>query len=150
MPSRRTRKRQRRSAEATAHSLRKTSGGWGAGLPTARSDLLLVRRAIKEGWPITEHAWRAIVGEVDSFIRGGDDRIALSAVGVIVAADQASFRAALRSRGVAQAASGATETKPKPAGTVNAPAGRLGDVLGAPPDGGEVGRQRINNQVEGA
>lgn len=48
--SRKKRKRDRRRAEATvpppAHR-----GGWGNGLPISLSDFVLVRRAIREGWP---------------------------------------------------------------------------------------------------
>jgi hypothetical protein len=50
MPSRAKRKRYRqRLAKATANAP-KTAGGWGQGLPVTRSDLRLLRHAIREGW----------------------------------------------------------------------------------------------------
>ena len=38
-------------AEAIAHSPG-SCGGWGNGLDVSRSDLLLIRPAIREGWPV--------------------------------------------------------------------------------------------------
>jgi hypothetical protein len=60
MPSRRKRKRGRREAEATA----KTPGGWGQGAPTTNADLLLVRQAIREDWPVPDEVRRAITEEL--------------------------------------------------------------------------------------
>ena len=52
MASRTKRKRYRqKQAKATAAGLQ-YAGGWGKGAPIQRADLLLVRRAIKERWPV--------------------------------------------------------------------------------------------------
>lgn len=53
MPSRRKRKRERRKAEATA-GCPKPLGGWGPGAPVSGPDLLLLRTAIRQGWPVSQ------------------------------------------------------------------------------------------------
>lgn len=61
--SRKKRKRDRRRAEATAPPPA-GKGGWGNGLPISLSDLLLVRRAIREGWPTPQPVRDAVVRDV--------------------------------------------------------------------------------------
>ena len=63
MSSRRKRKRERHKAEATA-KIPKTSGGWGQGTPTTNADLLLIRQAIREDWPVPDDVRRAIIEEL--------------------------------------------------------------------------------------
>ena len=63
MSSRRKRKRCRLLAEATAHAP-KTRGGWGQGVPTTLSDLIWLRRAIREAWLVPAHVREAIVNEL--------------------------------------------------------------------------------------
>ena len=71
MPSRKKRKRYRQRAEATAkpHGGRgrgtpRTAGGWGCGAPTGLADLRLLRQAINNDWPVSEHVRKLIVDEV--------------------------------------------------------------------------------------
>jgi hypothetical protein len=61
--SRRKRKRERRRAEATAKAPG-TRGGWGQGAPTTKANLLLVRQAIRENWPMPDDVRRAIIEEL--------------------------------------------------------------------------------------
>jgi len=61
--SRRKRKRERRIAEATANFLN-SQGGWGQGTPTTNADLLLIRQAIREDWPVPDDVRRAIIEEL--------------------------------------------------------------------------------------
>ena len=63
MSSRRKRKRERRIAEATA-KIPGTAGGWGQGTPTTNADLLLIRQAIREDWPVPDDVRRAIMEEL--------------------------------------------------------------------------------------
>src|SRR4051812_12860635 len=62
MPSRKKRKRYRLRAAATV-SEPKSRGGWGKGLVT-RSDLRLLRRAIRENWQPTDEVCGEIVRDV--------------------------------------------------------------------------------------
>ena len=64
MPSRKQRKRNRRTlAEATA-AAPQLAGGWGQGAPVSRSDLLLVRQTIREGWRVPQDVYEAVVRDV--------------------------------------------------------------------------------------
>lgn len=63
MPSRRKRKRERRKAEATAQRP-KVRGDWGECAPLSRGELLLVRHAIRERWPVPPEVRQAIVDGV--------------------------------------------------------------------------------------
>ena len=63
MSSRRKRKRERRTAEATAKAPG-TCAGWGQDTPTTNADLLLIRQAIREDWPVPEDVRRAIIEEL--------------------------------------------------------------------------------------
>lgn len=92
MPSRRKRKRQRRNAEATANCP-ETRGGWGQGLPTTLSDLVLLRRAINEDWPVPANVQRAIVGELETEINSPDVRRSISVVRTFLAMQDANIRA---------------------------------------------------------
>ena len=68
MPSRKQRKRYRRQlAEATANCSQ-MPGGRGAFAPTTRGDLLLLRQAICEGWPVPQIAREAIVGDLMALV----------------------------------------------------------------------------------
>ncbi len=58
--SRRKRKRDRRKAEATANLLN-PQGGWGE---STKADLLLIRQAIREDWPVPDDVRRAIIDEL--------------------------------------------------------------------------------------
>ena len=60
MSSRRKRKRERRTAEATAKFL-VPQGGWGE---FTKADLLLIRQAIREDWPVPDDVRRAIIEEL--------------------------------------------------------------------------------------
>jgi len=63
--SRKKRKRYRRHLQAEAiASIPKSAGGWGWGAPVSRSDLLLVRQAIREGWPVSAEVRRLVVDDV--------------------------------------------------------------------------------------
>ncbi|QDS99950.1 hypothetical protein [Adhaeretor mobilis] len=86
MPSRKKRKRDRRRAEATASSSR-THGGWGNGLPVDRGDLLLVRRAIRYGWPVPPEVRQAVVDDLcASFDKcNEDDRFAMAVCRTVIA-----------------------------------------------------------------
>jgi hypothetical protein len=63
-------------------------GGWGNGLPISLSDLLLVRRAIREGWSVSPAVRDAVVSDV-TFVALSEDeacpRRFLSAVHVFIA-----------------------------------------------------------------
>jgi hypothetical protein len=63
MSSRRKRKRKRQLAEATVQTP-KTRGGWGHGAPTTLTDLVCLRRAIREGWPVSADIRQAILDEL--------------------------------------------------------------------------------------
>ncbi len=60
MQSRRKRKRERRKAEATAKFL-VPGVGWGE---STKAELLLIRQAIQEGWPVPDNVRRAIIEEL--------------------------------------------------------------------------------------
>ena len=92
MPSRRKRKRERRKAEATARCPG-TLGGWGQGLPTSLADLVLLRRAINENWPVPENVRRAIIGELESEIGHSDGRRSLSIARSFIDMEGANIRA---------------------------------------------------------
>lgn len=63
MSSRKKRKRDRRRAEATAEApvLR---GGWGKGSEIRPRDLLLIHRAVREGWETDPDIGAAIIRDV--------------------------------------------------------------------------------------
>lgn len=92
MPSRRKRKRQRRNAEATAKGPG-TCRGWGQGAPTSLSDLVLLRRAINENWPVPYNVRLAIVGELEAEIESPDVRRVLSVARSFLAMEGANIRA---------------------------------------------------------
>ena len=91
MPSRRKRKRERRKAEATAHCPG-TCGGWGGGLPTTLDDLVLLRRAINEDWPVPPNVRRAIVDELAGEISSLGVRRAFSVIRTFLTMDRANLR----------------------------------------------------------
>ena len=92
MPSRKKRKRYRqRIAEATAKTPR-TCGGWGQGVPTTRSDLVLLSHAINEDWPVPENVRLAIVAELGGEIGTKDARRFLAVTRVFLAMQAANLR----------------------------------------------------------
>jgi len=92
MPSRRKRKRVRRQAEATARSPG-TCGGWGNGLPTTLADLVMLRRAINEDWPVPANVRHAIVDELGGDIETSEVRRALSVFRSFLVMESANIRA---------------------------------------------------------
>jgi len=92
MTSRRKRKRERRKTEATAQRP-ETPGGWGQGLRNTLCDLVLLRRAINEDWPVPCDVRRAIVGELECDIESPDVRRRLSAARSFLAMEGANIRA---------------------------------------------------------
>jgi len=64
-PSRKKRKRNHRrlQVEAIARSPQ-PRGGWGQGTSVTRGDLLLVRQAIREGWPVSAEVKRLVADDV--------------------------------------------------------------------------------------
>ena len=88
MASRRKRKRKRRNAEATAASTHNRRGGWGQGLPVAAADMLLVRQAIREGWPVAPEVRSAVVSDISLIAReeGAERRRVVAAIRVLLAA----------------------------------------------------------------
>lgn len=91
MPSRQKRKRARRRAEATAASPHSV-GGWGHGLPVSRSDLLLARKAIRLGWPVSDRVRQAVISDVCSVALGDDIRHSIAAVRVLLDAEDSNHR----------------------------------------------------------
>ena len=84
MPSRKKRRRDRRRAEATAKSpiLR---GGWGRSSEVRPRDLLLIRQAIREGWPTSPEVGAAIIDQVvRSALRAKDARLSIAACRVLI------------------------------------------------------------------
>ena len=98
MPSRRKRKRLRQQAEATAKTPR-TRGGWGQGVPATRSDLVLLRQAIHEDWPVPDDVWRAVVGDLLDDLESPDTRRIVSVARVFLAAEQGNLRLVHRENG---------------------------------------------------
>jgi hypothetical protein len=104
MPSRRKRKRERRLAasesrlQAGQRGDREATcqGGKGdpAGLWTdaSRSDLVLLRHAIREGWPVPEERRRPILDEVFPLLHSQNPRVAIGVTRVFLDADRANLR----------------------------------------------------------
>ena len=92
--SRRKRKRGRRIAEATAIPLEPV-GGWGQGLPTTNAELLLIRQAIQEDWPVPDDVRRAIIEELFQAVDTdcSDVRRFIAIVRVILAMGKANIEA---------------------------------------------------------
>ena len=88
MSSRRKRKRDRPKAEATVESP-KALGGWGNGLPTSLSDLVLLRRAINDGWPVPAMVRAAIMSELENEIQSTDRRRMLSVAKTLLVMERA-------------------------------------------------------------
>ena len=91
MPSRKKRKRDRRRAEATAKAP-KTPGGQGVGLPTLRADLVLLRQAINEDWPVPQNVREAIVAELSDEIDSPNVRRFMAVTKVFLAMTRANLR----------------------------------------------------------
>lgn len=84
MPSRKKRKRDRRRAEATAQGPG-LLGGWGKGSDLRPGDLLLIRRAVREGWATPPAVCDAIIRDVvASALHVQKPRLTLAAVRVVI------------------------------------------------------------------
>ena len=92
MPSRRKRKRERQKVEATASSPG-TCGGWGGGVPTKLADLVLLRQAINEDWPVSSRVRQAIIDEFTAEIDTPDVRRSLSVARSFLTMESANIRA---------------------------------------------------------
>ncbi len=90
--SRKKRKRDRRRAEATAKAP-KTQGGQGGGIPTSRADLVLLRQAINEDWPVPDKVRQVIVRELGDEIESSEVRWVLSVARSFLAMESANIRA---------------------------------------------------------
>ena len=101
MPSRKKRKRDRRRAEATAEAP-VLKGGWGKGSDLRPGDLLLIRRAVREGWPTPPAVCDAIIRDVvTAALEAEKPRLTLAAVRVcidVVKDQQGGFDARRRQR----------------------------------------------------
>jgi hypothetical protein len=68
-------------------------------VPTTPSDIRLLRRAIRDGWPVPQNVRRAIVGELAAELVPGfglsDSRRVLSIARAFLAMDTADMRAGL-------------------------------------------------------
>lgn len=91
MPSRKKRKRYRRMAEATA-STPKSCGGWGCGAPTTLQDLVWLRRAVNQDWPVSEAVRSAIVRELMADFENKPPRESLSICRTVIAMGLANLR----------------------------------------------------------
>jgi hypothetical protein len=98
MPSRKKRKRYRlQKPEATAKEPGSTIG-WGNGYPTTRSDLVLLRHAINEDWPVAANVRTAIAKEiVDTHSATSDSRHHYSTGRVLLAMIEADTRMSRKS-----------------------------------------------------
>ena len=95
MASRRRRKRQRRqAAEATAGPPPRPggSGGWcGLWRGASHSELLLIRSAIRRGWPVPMARRPRILAEIVAGLGGSDPRRVVAVARVLLAADRANL-----------------------------------------------------------
>ncbi len=82
-------------AEATAIAP-ETRGGWGNGLPTRLSDLVLLRQAIKEDWDVSAAVRTSILRELSAAIESNDERMICSVFRSFLAMENANIR--VRSR----------------------------------------------------
>ena len=90
MLSRRKRKRLRRKAEATANGP-ETQGGWGPGAPVSRSDLALLRTAVRERWPVSAEIRSEILNRLFAELESLDVRMTLAVAKTLVAMDAANM-----------------------------------------------------------
>ena len=66
--------------------------GLGHGLPTTRGDLVLLRQAINEDWPITLNVRQAIVDELADEANSTDVRRGFSVLRTFLTIDRANLR----------------------------------------------------------
>jgi hypothetical protein len=59
----------------------------------SRSDLRLLRRAIRQDWPVPEERRQSLLDEVFPLIHRGDTRLAIAVAWVLVEAEAANMRA---------------------------------------------------------
>jgi hypothetical protein len=92
MPSRKKRKRDRLRAEATAKAP-ETLGGWGGELSTTLADLVWLRRAIRENWPVPQAVRQSIVDELFAEVKALNGRYLNSVVRTALAMEDANIQA---------------------------------------------------------
>jgi hypothetical protein len=71
-------------------------GGWGRSAEFARGDLVTIRKAIREGWPVSRKVRRQIVHLLVQQGLDGSPRMSVAAVRTLLAADRANLNALKR------------------------------------------------------
>ena len=102
MASRRRRKRERRLAEANANAPR-CPGGWGRDASLSLSDLILLRQAINQNWPVPSETRAAIVAKLSEELNTASPRRFLSIAASLAAMDAANIRMAVATHNVVDA-----------------------------------------------
>lgn len=69
-------------------------GLWGQRVPT-RGDLRLLRRAVREGWPMCAEMREMLIRQTNKAMETGPPRQVIGAARVMIAADEANRRAEL-------------------------------------------------------
>lgn len=102
MKSRKKRKRDRRRAEATVCQPR-FKRGFGVGLPTKRSDSLIIRKSFREDWHTDEDAKKRAVQELcETAARSQHLRVLLSALNTLCVGSDADLRRLIRGRAASE------------------------------------------------
>ena len=92
MPSRKKRKRYRQKLAAATAKVPSSCGGWGHGLPTTLDDLVLLRRAINEDWPVPPNVRQTIVDELAGEVDPPNVRRAFAVIRTFLTMDRANLR----------------------------------------------------------
>jgi hypothetical protein len=92
--TRRERRYRRKMAKAVAQGP-ECAGGWGKDSPISRSDWLLVRRAIREGWDTPPAVRVEVAARCIEAAESGDHRMLLSAASAFLAMQQDDLRRTL-------------------------------------------------------
>ena len=100
MSARRRRQHERRRGKTAPPALPPSVGVWS---DAARAELLLLRRAIREGWPVPAARRPGILAEALTLARSADERLTLAAVRVFIDADRVSLGRRYRKNGTCQA-----------------------------------------------
>jgi hypothetical protein len=96
MSARRKRQRERRRQPDTSPASGQDRPGlWS---DASLADLRLLRRAIREGWPVPEERRPGIIAEVSPLIGAEQARVAIAAAWVFLEADHANLREAARAQ----------------------------------------------------